>query len=170
MYKIAITGPESTGKSTLSELLANYFNTQWVPEYSRDYLAGLDRPYNKDDILKIAQGQVEREKELSLKANKYLFCDTELINMKIWSTYKYNSCPNWILESIKTHVYDLYLLCYIDIPWEDDPFRENPGEREFFFNWFKEELEGYGFPYKVIKGNVFQRTEDAIKNIHSFFD
>lgn len=170
MYKIAITGPESTGKSTLSELLANYFNTQWVPEYSRDYLAGLDRPYNMDDILKIAQGQVERENELVLKANKYLFCDTELINTKIWSIHKYNTCPKWIVDSIKTHIYDLYLLCYVDIPWEDDPLRENPREREFFFNWFKKELEAYGFPYIIIKGNIFQRTEDAIKNIHRFFD
>ena len=165
--KIAITGPESTGKSTLCELLANYYKTLWVPEYSREYLARTDGKYEASDVLNIAQGQISKEKELSANANKYLFCDTELINTKIWCQHKFNHCPEWISENILQNKYELFMVCNIDIPWVEDPLRENPDNREYFFNWFIEELEHYKFPYKIISGNVFQRMEVAIKAINN---
>lgn len=74
--KIAITGPESTGKSLLAEQLARYYNTVYVPEYAREYIDNLNKPYNFDDILKIAKAQLKNEKLLETKANKILFCDT----------------------------------------------------------------------------------------------
>jgi len=88
--KIAITGPESTGKSELAKKLAKHYNTVWVPEFSREYIDNINRPYDYDDIIEIAKGQLNREKEAEKKANKFLFCDTELIVAKIWSEFKYS--------------------------------------------------------------------------------
>ncbi|MFK8006949.1 MAG: AAA family ATPase [Saprospiraceae bacterium] len=59
--KIILTGPESTGKSTLARQLAQVYNTVWVPEFARTYLEGLNRPYRGDDLLKIAKGQRDLE-------------------------------------------------------------------------------------------------------------
>jgi nicotinamide riboside kinase len=35
--KIAVVGPESTGKSTMSAYLAKHYDTIWVPEFARGY-------------------------------------------------------------------------------------------------------------------------------------
>ena len=134
MHRIAITGPESTGKSQLAKQLADHYGTVWVPEFARDYIDSLGRPYQERDILTIAQGQLDRERDLGQQANKYLFCDTELLVTKIWSDVAYKRCEPWILENLANQTYDLYLLCQIDTPWEDDPQREHPHLREHLFN------------------------------------
>jgi NadR type nicotinamide-nucleotide adenylyltransferase len=167
--KIAITGPESTGKSLLSEQLARHYNTVWVPEYAREYIDGLNRPYNQQDILVIAKGQIRSEQTFYQKANSYLFCDTELIVTKIWSEVKYQNCDEWILAKIIENRYDLFLLCDIDLPWEEDPQREHPHKREFLFNLYKEELTGRGFPFFIISGFGNERLDNAIRVSETFF-
>lgn len=169
MIKIAITGPESTGKSTISSLLARYFNTNWAKEYAREYLASRNIPYGYEDLEIIAKGQLINESDAAKKANRILFCDTELINIKIWSQYKYNKCSQFVLDSIKENTYDFYFLCDIDIPWVKDPLRENPDKREFFLDWFKKELKEYNFPHLLLSGNVFKRMETAITIINKTF-
>lgn len=167
--KIAITGPESTGKSNLAKHLADHFQTVFVPEFARDYINNLSRPYNQDDILHIAKNQLQNERNVIDNANRFLFCDTELIVNKIWSLHKYNDCHPWILEQIKNNHYDLFLLCDIDLKWEFDTQREHPHLRQFFFDWYKKELEYYGFPYSIVSGEGEQRIQNAINTINHFF-
>lgn len=169
--RIAIVGPESTGKSELSESLALHFKTAWVPEFARQYLEKLNRPYQYDDLLLIAKGQIKEEKKRNVSgAEKYLFCDTDLIVIKIWSLHKYGKCHNWILSQIKKRKYSLHLLTAIDLPWEIDPLREHPHLRQFFFDWYKNELNEYRFPYRIINGLNTERTGNAVREITNFFD
>jgi NadR type nicotinamide-nucleotide adenylyltransferase len=167
--KIAITGPESTGKSILAEQLAEHYHTLWVPEYAREYINHLDRPYNQDDILEIAKGQIRSEVSICRQANELLICDTELIVTKIWSEVKYGNCDPWILEKIAGNNYNLFLLCDIDLPWEDDPQRENPHDREYLFHLYKEELTKRALPFFVISGFGNERLKNAIHVIETFF-
>jgi nicotinamide riboside kinase len=83
--KVVIIGPECTGKSVLSQFLAEQFHTDWVPEYAREYLDELERPYEQDDLLHIASGQLKLEDKLSVNAKKLLVCDTNLYVIKVWS-------------------------------------------------------------------------------------
>lgn len=154
----------------LAERLAGHFNTAWVPEYAREYIDNLARPYNEEDILEIARGQMEREERMAVASGKALFCDTELIVTKIWSEVKYGRCHPWILEQIEKHRYDLYLLCYIDIPWESDPQREHPHMRERLFTLYYEELLERKFPFVVIKGLGEERLLNAVRQIGNNFD
>lgn len=162
VFKIAITGPESTGKSQLAEELAGYYNTVFVPEYARGYIDRLDRPYNREDILEIARGQIREEERMDQQATRMLFCDTELIVTKIWSEVKYGICDPWILEKIEENNYDLFLLCNIDLPWEEDPQREHPHMREKLFSLYLDELTERGFPFKVVSGTGRERLMNAI--------
>lgn len=168
IYKIAITGPESTGKTSLSEQLASHYNTDWVPEYARMYLDTLGVPYKQGDLLEIAQGQAHAEDRALQRANKLLFSDTELTNLKIWSEFKYKTCHPWILQEIQKRHYDLYLLMYIDTPWEYDAQREHPESRRFFFDWFQRELQAQGASVKVIHGLGEQRVQNAIEAVDVF--
>lgn len=167
--KIAITGPESTGKSTLAKKLAEHYDTLWVPEYARTYIDQLDRPYEQGDLNEITRGQILHEKELVSKAIKYLFCDTEMTVLKIWSEYKYGSVDPFILSEYEKSSYDLYLLLDVDLPWEYDPQRENPEQRGFFFNWFEKELKSKNLVYRIISGNTEERLANARRVIDDLF-
>lgn len=169
ILKIAITGPESTGKSELTEQLAKHYNTVWVPEYAREYLDKLQRKYEQRDILTIAEGQLYTEEKAFDTARQFLFCDTEFLVLKIWSENAFGKCDVWIQEKFTTHLYDLYLLMNTDIPWEYDPQREHPHLREHFFNLYKNELEASNLPYFVISGTGEERLKNAIRKIQSYF-
>lgn len=160
--KIAIVGPESTGKSELSQQLARDLETEWVPEYARFYLDRLPRDYEKNDLLEIAKGQLAWEEEKLGYANKYLICDTNLIVIKIWSDHKYGETDPWIIENLKSRPYDYYLLPNIDLPWRPDPQREHPDKRDYFFKIYKEYLESNKLPYSIVSGIEEGRLQNAV--------
>ncbi len=167
LKRIAIIGPESTGKTTLARELANHYTTQWVPEYSREYLNGIEGEYSYQDVLNIAMGQLESENRMAKQASGFLFIDTELIINKVWCEYKWKTCHRWILDRLMDHHYDLYLLTDYDLPWEFDPLRENPDTRDVLFDIYRNELENYGFNYKIVKGQGPERLKNAIKMIEN---
>ncbi|HEY1033330.1 MAG TPA: ATP-binding protein [Flavipsychrobacter sp.] len=168
--KIVVIGPESTGKSTLSEALAKQLGTVWVPEYARGYLETLGREYEEHDLLKIAEGQLASEDALMQQANKYLVCDTDLYVLKVWSEAKYGRCHPHILEQIAHRAYDMYLLTYIDVIWQDDPLREHPlpDERQYFYNQYHDIVQHSGVPWVDIRGDETERLEAAMKAVGSF--
>ncbi len=170
IIRIALIGPESTAKSTLAETLAKHYDTVWVPEYSRTYLSSINRKYNLNDIVSIAKEQWKQENELLKKATHYIFADTELIISKVWCLDVFNTCPKWILENIIPFKYDLYLVCSPDLPWQEDPLRENPHRRGFFFDWYMEEIKSIGGNYFIVKGEGEERLKNcitAIQNVKS---
>jgi len=167
MKKIAIIGPESTGKSTLTKGLAQYFDEPFLPEYGRKYLEENGRQYEKSDLLKISKGMLQAEQEQAKNANQFLFCDTDLIMMKVWYEVKYGECHPWVLNQLKSNPYDYYLLCAPDLPWQSDPLRENPNIREELFERYQKELEDYGFEYAVITG-IEERLARAVLAVKNF--
>ncbi len=166
---ISITGPESTGKSTLAKELATHFQVPWVPEYARTYLENLKRPYGYKDLLPIAKGQITSRDQHLQNANKYLFCDTDLQVIKVWSLYKYKQVHPWIEEKLKDLPH-LYLLMDIDLPWEEDPQREHPDPevRKFLFEWYLSLVQESGVPYAIIQGDQRQRLQLALNAISNY--
>jgi NadR type nicotinamide-nucleotide adenylyltransferase len=165
--KIVIIGPESTGKSTLTKALADHFGEPWVAEYAREYLEKLDRPYEFDDLLAIARGQLALEERQLKLADKFLFCDTDLHVLQVWSESKYKRVHPWILDQIAGRQYDFYLLTDIDTPWEADPQREHPEPemRRYFFDCYKLLLEKNCTPYQVVHGDKASRLTVALHYI-----
>lgn len=170
IVKVVLFGPESTGKTTLSELLAEQYDTVWVPEYARAYL---QEKWDKEgktiepkDLLPIAKGQMKSENLLAEKANKILFCDTDLLQYKVYSEVYYHGKVEPLLnKAALENTYNLYLLTYIDTPWEADDLRDRPHDREFMFNAFKNALEKHNRPYKLLKGDIKSRLDIAIAAI-----
>jgi NadR type nicotinamide-nucleotide adenylyltransferase len=167
LFKVVVIGPESTGKSTLSEFLASHYETMWVPEYARQYIEDLARPYEQSDLLAIAKGQLELEAERAKLANRLLVCDTDLHVIRVWSEHKYGECDPWIVAAIAEKRYDLYLLTYIDIPWEEDPQREHPDPamREYFYNVYKKIVQSSGVPWVEVRGSFEEREATAVKAV-----
>ena len=168
MFKIVITGPESTGKSTLSKQLANHFNFIMVEEYSRTYLQNLSLDYTQQDLSEIAKGQMELEDKALEHRTKFMICDTSLEVIKIWSEFKYGDCASFITTSLQKRQPDLYLLLRPDLPWEADPMRENPHDREQLFELYKNELIASKVPFYEISGNRNERQNLAIDVITNY--
>ncbi len=169
LKKILILGPESTGKSTLASDLSEYFGSPWVPEFAREYLQNLGRDYDFEDLSTIAKGQIQSEDEGSKKSNDYLFCDTDLRVIHIWSSHRFGKTSPWILEEIESRVYDQILLTGIDLDWEPDPLREHPEPemRVYFFNKYLELAKSSGFSWEIISGSRSERLQKAISVLTS---
>lgn len=170
VHQIVLTGPESTGKSTLSEQLAKRYNTLMVPEYAREHISKLKRPYTFQDIEVIANQQISVGKELLKRADNFLFYDTHLIILKVWFLLRFKNYPKWIDDELRKKEVDLFLLCNYDLPWEPDPLRENGGEmRRLLFNIYKSEIEYYNLPYRIISGDAEERLANATAFVNDFF-
>lgn len=167
--RIAVIGPESTGKSNLCEWLAEHYHTVWVPEYAREYLSVKQHPYTLNDIVEIYSEQYRREKELIRSANGFIFTDTEAIIARVWCEHVFGVCPDEIKDLITDQPYDLYLLTSPDLPWEPDPLRENPGKGDFFFEWYQRLLKEYGYPFGIVSGQGETRYQCAASILEKVF-
>lgn len=160
--RIAVTGPESTGKSQLAQQLAEYFNESWVPEYSREYLKLTGGKYHFKDILAIAKGQYKNEQIAIKSARNLLFCDTDFLVTYIWEKVKYGKVHKWLHDKLVTVPYDYTLLCNIDLPWEFDPLREHPDDRDMLFSLYLDELKTRNVKYAIVEGTGDDRLKNAI--------
>jgi len=168
--KIVLFGPESTGKTTLSIQLAKHYNTVWVQEYARPYLQKVwnqeRRTCQQKDILPIAFGQIALENRLAKRADKVLICDTDLLETKVYSSAYYGGFVDPILEKAATeNTYNLYLLTYIDTPWEADDLRDRPEQRLEMFEAFQKALDEHDRPYLLLKGDKESRLKKAVEAI-----
>ena len=186
LIKVAVIGPESTGKSTLCELLAQYYNTQWCPEFAREFLLTHGTDYSYDDLLYIAKGQLAMEdeytqslvgssesgvnssvqdSELQTPNSKLLFIDTEMYVMKVWCEFVFGKCHRWVLDQIIERKYDLYLLCNTDLPWVKDELREYPDlkTRDQLYHIYKDIMINQSTRWVDISGDYDERLLKAIK-------
>lgn len=161
MLRVALTGPESTGKTTLSRQLAAHYHTAWAPEYARSYLQQHGPGYTLDDLEIIARGQVAAEEEAATRAHRVVFCDTDLLVIKVWAEHAFGQCPEWVKQRIQQQHYDLILLLDVDIPWEADPLREHPNHRQHFYSIYHSELSSQMANFAEISGSPAERLEQA---------
>jgi nicotinamide riboside kinase len=191
--KIVIVGPESTGKSTLCEELAQEFHTEWCPEFARFFLLENGTQYTFDQLLEIARGQLALEEEYTRKIEQKwswsaqencwinshdlitsiqpptLFIDTDMYVMKVWCEYVFGRCHPFILEQIAKRKYDGYLLCSPDLPWVKDELREYPDDKNRIelFHLYKDLLINQTTPWAIISGNDEQRLLSAIHAVNN---
>ena len=166
--KIAIVGPESSGKSTISAQLAAHYKTVWVPEYAREYCEKLTEPCTWEDEINMFYGQLEMEDKLLPVANKILICDTTFLTVKVWSEHTFGLSPQEVLDELLKRSYDLYLLMNIDLPWQQDPLRDFPHMREYFMEVWHKELNILDANYSMISGNDDERFHNAVNVIDKY--
>jgi len=166
--KIAIVGPESTGKSTITQQLAKHYQTLWVAEYARYYCEALTGPCTMQDEINMYHGQVALEESILAMAEKdFIFCDTTFVTVKIWSDEMLGSTPQIVLDNLSKRTYDLYLLMDIDLPWQEDPLRDFPHMREHFMQVWHQELKNLNANYIVVSG-IEQRFQNAVQAVDQF--
>lgn len=167
--KIAVVGPESTGKSTISKQLANHFDSIAIPEYARYYCQNLNNQYTLQDEVNMYYGQLALEEALLPVVKSHLvICDTTIMTIKIWADHLFGDTPVEVKEEIRRRHYDLYLLMDIDLPWQDDVLRDFPEDREHFLEVWKRELSAIDAKVVLISGSGEMRVKNAIDAINKF--
>lgn len=168
--KIAIVGPESTGKSTISQQLAKHYQVPWVPEYARYYCAALNEPCTLQDEINMFHGQVALEDAVLATADTdFIICDTTFVTVKIWSDEFFGETPPIVIDALATRSYDFYVLLDIDLPWQEDPLRDFPNMREHFMEIWHRELKVLNANYVVV-GGLENRLQNAIDAIDGFLN
>jgi len=163
--RIAITGPESTGKSELARALAARLGWAFVPEYARIYLEAHGPAYTQEDIVKIALEQKAMEERMAESSQAPVICDTDMLVCRIWSEFVFGNCPKVLKELDEQSHYDFTLLMDIDLPWEPDPLREHPDKRAELLEIYQNALGKTSRPYTLVSGWGEQRLENALKAI-----
>ncbi|MGL4768203.1 MAG: AAA family ATPase [Formosimonas sp.] len=167
MKKIVIIGPESTGKSSLAQALAAHFNGNWVREFARDYLTEHGTDYSFADLLTIAQGQLTLEDAAVREPAPYLFLDTDMHVMHVWSTFVFGQEHEWIERERRTRQYDMYLLACPDLPWTRDHLREYPDleTRERLYLIYRDILLNQTTPWAEVRGIGEARVQCAVEAV-----
>jgi NadR type nicotinamide-nucleotide adenylyltransferase len=169
MKKIAIIGPESTGKSTLCQQLAGHYDTSWCPEFARQYLQQYGTSYSYADLLTIAKGQQALMDRMAGKAkNDLYFVDTEMYVMKVWCEVVFETCHTWILKQAAKQDFDMFLLCNTDLPWVADDLREypDPAMRQRLFQMYKDICVNSGSQWVEIEGTEDERFAQAVASVN----
>ena len=167
--RVVLFGPESTGKSTLAAQLAKRFDTVHVPEYARTYTDAFGTAVTAIDLERIAEGQRASLSAARRRANRIVIEDTDRLLTAVWSDMLLGSRAPAI--GLIDDPADLYLLCDIDLPWDDDGTRyfPAPADRQRFFEACRAELEAWGLPYVVIQGTGQAREDAAAAAIMTAF-
>ncbi len=164
--RIVITGPESSGKTTLATQLSAIYNVSLIREYAREYLEHLSRPYTIDDVLLMAKEQLNEELKCE---NSLMVCDTDLTVFYIWIKEKYNIEIDWINNHLANTQNKMFLLCDVIENWEEDPLREHPNieDRKRLFESYQRLLKKYNLPYHIISGDEEIRLKKCKQIIDS---
>lgn len=163
--KIAVVGPESTGKSTMAKYLAKELKTLAVPEYARYYCEHLNREYTLQDEVNMFYGQVALEEAFLASEPSVIVCDTTILTVKIWCDHLFGETPKEVTDEIKKRQYNFYLLMDIDLPWEDDPLRDFPTERAHFMQVWKDELDALNANYRIVSGLGEERLKNGLREV-----
>jgi nicotinamide riboside kinase len=119
--------------------------------------------------LEIAKQQYKKEQALLSNSPKRIICDTDLLVIIIWSEVKYGHCDPWIYTAFERSVKHkassrIYYLCDYQIPWQADPLRENPNNRDELFKLYVQKLEQYKLDFKIVKGEPQIRLQQVLDN------
>ncbi len=164
-FKIALTGPESTGKTSLSMLVAETFDGVYVPEFSRSFLEKTNGFYEEGDLDTIAQGQYSHLVSHLAAENRLIVSDTDMTVMKVWAQFKYRRVSQVIEQLYQEETFDHLFLCDTDIPWEEDPLREHPECREELFALYLELIQAKTKNFTIVKGSLEERLRQVEKVI-----
>lgn len=168
--RVAIVGSESTGTTTLSQSLAKYFETAWVPEYGRTFTQAAPKRHvwTEEDFVVIANEQQRQEDIMARRSGPVLICDTDALATGVWHERYLGSRSQAVRDIAASRSYDYYFITNFEgVPWEDDGTRDGPNDRKWMHKRFIEEVSRSKIPYKVLTGDkekVFHIAKDLIEN------
>ena len=165
LFRVCVTGPESTGKTTLAEQLARFVGTEWVPEASRIYAERVARDLSEADVEPIAHEHIARAnaaaERVAARKGPTLVLDTDLLSTVVYAQHYYGFDSPWLDGEERARRADLYLLCDVDVPWVPDGIRDRPAHRDAMFAMFRDAVAERRVQFVVLRGDWDARWKAA---------
>ncbi len=166
--RIVVTGPESTGKSTIAALLGDRLHAPVVREAARLYAeaqlaTNLERTLSAAHVEPIARLAMTLEAEALAARPAVAVFDTDLVSTVVYARHYYGSAPAWVEAEARERRGDLYLLCATDLPWTPDGIRDRPSAREELLGAFGDALCEFGCTAEWVEGTGVARVERAVR-------
>ena len=168
MKVVVLTGPESSGKTFLTERLQQRFGGLVVGEYVRHFIEQVRRDTCLADIPTIARGQLAWEDTARAQKPALLILDTHLLSTILWSQTLFGACPDWLEAELLQRHYHLHLLLSPQgVDWHDDGQRCQPQliDRQRFHEECRDWLQRHARPWTEIGGDWVQREAQAIEQV-----
>ena len=130
-------------------------------------MSELGSAYALEDVERIHALQISAQQSIIQSATSPTLSDTDALTTVIWAEEKYGIVPEAMQADATRPLADFYLLCSPDLPWESDPLRENPVDRDRLFTKHEAFLRTNGLPYAVVSGSGEGRLESALKGLEA---
>lgn len=169
---VVLLGAPSTGKTTLARGLAREHQTNWMPEYGREYWEAhqQERRLTADQLLELAAGHRAREEAIVREARGVLFVDTDATTTVNFARDYGVPVPArleaYAAESVTR--YDLHFLCGDDIPYEETWDRSGVAHRTTFQKRIRADLLQRGIPFITLTGSIEKRMETVNRVLKRF--
>lgn len=166
LKKICLIGPESTGKSTITQKLAQEFNTVYIPEYAKAIIDTQQGQFFEKNVTQVAYAQIRTEKALERMTNKIMFCDSDILTTMFWSKELFDTVPAELEEIAQNQHYSHTFLMYPDTEWIEDTHRQiaDTSHQEFRMYTFIEMeklLKKYHRSYSILKGSFSEKKSQV---------
>lgn len=161
---LCLTGPESSGKSTLAAALAPRLKAPMVPELARDRLSRNAPPVVDVEWLRqlTAAQQAAEAEALARPGAHWVVADTDVLVIALWWRERFAApdepWPNWLASALGDRTRRRYVLCVPDMPWAPDPLRQNPADRDRLYERHRELLQASRFPWLSVSGQLPDRV------------
>jgi NadR type nicotinamide-nucleotide adenylyltransferase len=165
--RVVVTGPESTGKTTLAAALGAHFEAPWVPEAARRFVETVSSALSAETVEPIARLAMQLDDAASVQAPPLLVLDTDLVSTVVYARHYYGATPAWIASEARARRGDLYLLCLPDLPWEADGVRDRPAARGALLGDFRQALDAIGARVVEIAGTGTARTDATVRAVEA---
>lgn len=165
VQRVCLLGGESSGKSTLAAALATWFTTVHAAEYGRELWEARRGRLAHEDMLHIAETQIERERTAARKANRFLFCDTSPLTTLFYARHLFGTADP-ALVALAERDYALHVLCADDFPFHQDGTRVGEAFRGLQDAWYRGALAGRGFRWVEARGSVGDRVASVARALH----
>ena len=164
VFRVAMLGGESSGKTTLAAAVAQRLAEPWVAEYGRERWVEARGRLEFDDLAAIAHQQVRREEEASLRARHTLLCDTTPLTTRFYSEEMFGRVDPG-LEQLSRRRYDLAVLCAPDFTFEQDGTRRDASFRARAHEWYRVALGEGDAPWFIAEGSLEARIGKVLEQL-----
>jgi HTH-type transcriptional repressor of NAD biosynthesis genes len=167
--RVAVVGAESTGKTSLTQALADVLShrdqsVHTVNEELRHWCEREGRTPQAHEQMAIAQQQGHSAQKWAEQfPQSWLLSDTTPLMTAVYSHFLFDDQSLYPMALAHQALYDITLVTGLDLTWVADGLqRDGPQVRVPVDNLVRQALEGAGLPYRVVYGQGPRRLNNAL--------
>lgn len=165
LLKVVMLGTECTGKTTLTEKLAKYFNCSFVSETGRNIIAN-SNSFTFNDLYLVASEHATRIDKSILADSPLVIIDTDIHTTKSYSLFTFEKELEISTDIYNSNRANIYLYLNNDVEYLQDGTRLSEADRNLLDLSHRQVLTDHNIEIIEVKGDWDERFEKAVEQIN----